>query len=147
MLFLLTFSLGKISWKSNACSCGYFKLFKGREENIGCSQHAHSGNIFWTLILLSPWTLFFWNRNSCFLSNQLLLPVDGAIILPVPCNQGLGIIFEWSFSPLPIEIITKSCQRFFFFPWILSLLSFLFPLVTLWSTFLHYWFRNIVTTS
>lgn len=40
---------GKISWKPNARSCGYFKLFKGGEENIGCSQHARSGNKFLNL--------------------------------------------------------------------------------------------------
>lgn len=31
------FFLGKILWKFNVCSCSYFKLFKGREKNIGCS--------------------------------------------------------------------------------------------------------------
>lgn len=86
---------GKISWKPNARSCGYFKLFKGGEENIGCSQHARSGNSFWTCGLVIT-------LNSISLKQKFLSSfqpasstyVNGATILPITWNQGLRVIFE-----------------------------------------------------
>lgn len=104
---------GKISWKPNARSCGYFKLFKGREENIGCSQHARSGNIFWTLILLSPWAQLFWNGDSYFLSNHL----QRMLVVP-PSFQSLVMkrdhLWVNPFLCFLIEIIIKSFQSFFY---------------------------------
>lgn len=85
MFVFAHFSSGKISWKSNACSCGHFKLFKGREENIGCSQHACSGNIFWTCGLVMTLNSIFLKHS--FLPSQLLLPM---LMVP-PSFQALGV--------------------------------------------------------
>lgn len=98
------------------------------------------------VILLSPGTQFFWNRNSSLLSSHLLLPM-----LMVPSSfqslgiKVLGLSLNSSFSLPPYWDNYQVFPEFV--SGILSIHPFLFPLLTLWSVVLLYQLRNRVTTS
>lgn len=97
---------GKVSRKSHACSCGHLKLFKGREKNIGCSQHAYPGNVFWSIIICIihhvaglPSHIFWvcdlsFSLSSIFCKIRFFFCVVGATSLPGTRAQGLGLFFE-----------------------------------------------------
>lgn len=94
-------------------------------------------------VLLSPWTQFLWNRNSYLLSSQLLLPM---LMVP-PSFQSLGIkVLGSSLSnSFSLPSYWDNYQGFLeFISGILSIHSFLFPLVTLWPQSYSYQLRNIV---
>lgn len=125
---------GKVSRESHACSCGHLKLFKGREKNSGCSQHAYPGNVFWSIIICishrvaglpSP---IFWvcdlafSLSSVFCKNRFFFCVVGATGLPGTLARGPGLIFETFLVFFPYwhnyQIFSNSCFFFFsFWPW------------------------------